>query len=552
MKNFGKLMAAILVIAAIMMTMCVPAMATPAASDTATVTITNLTGTPTVTLYQIVKATYNATGFSGYVSAIPEDKQTAYPITPDNPTFDQIETIWKAVKDGTLTLTSASTTVADGTATATVAAGTWLAVMTNFGTTIYNPIVVSAYYTDEEGNPIIGGSADAQKTSTLTGGTTVAKSSTPNVDKTVDGTKTGTDNSVSVGDKLTYTITADLPSYPSNAENKTFYVKDTMGNGLTLLADSIKVNGKAATGGVFTDDDGNEIAKLWVKGNSFKVVFNYDNLTAAPEVTYDAVVNDDAVVGSAGNKNDVTLVYANDPTKGSTWTDPGTPDTPNPEPNPEDPNSGVTTDTDTETVYTYQVAFKKTGTGDEAEKLAGAQFGIYSDEGCTQLIDIVTTNEQGFAVSSKVAEGTYYVKEIAAPAGYSLNAQVYTIVASKTSATSTATTIKRTYTTTKPSDDAQSVGWLLNGVFYTTKPSETAVAAYLASETTTTGTVTTGTTGTDENGIALLNTNIPNTKVSKLPSTGGMGTTLFIVGGVALMALAIVLISANKRHSVNK
>ena len=89
-------------------------------------------------------------------------------------------------------------------------------------------------------------------------------------------------------------------------------------------------------------------------------------------------------------------------------------------------------------------------------------------------------------------------------------------------------------------------------MFYTTKPSETAVAAYLASETTTTGTVTTGTTGTDENGIALLNTNIPNTKVSKLPSTGGMGTTLFIVGGVALMALAIVLISANKRHSVNK
>lgn len=216
--------------------------------------------------------------------------------------------------------------------------------------------------------------------------------------------------------------------------------------------------------------------------------------------------------------------------KTTTWTDPGTPDDPKPEPDPEDPNSGVTTDTDTETVYTYQVAFKKTGTGDDAQKLAGAKFGIYSDEGCTQLIDIVTTNDEGYAVSSKVAEGTYYVKEIAAPAGYSLNAQVYEIEATKNSATSTATTTKRTYTTDQPSEDAQSVGWLLNGVFYTTKPSDTAQAAYLASETTTTGTVT-----KDQGegaGTVLLDTTIPNTKVSELPSTGGIGTTLFIVGGV--------------------
>lgn len=551
MKNFGKIFASILMIAAMLMTMCAPAMAaTPADTDTTTVTITNLTGNPTVTLYQIVKATYNATGFAGYVSAIPEAQQTEYPITPDAPTFEQIEKIWKAVKAGTLTLTSASTTVADGTATATVAAGTWLAVMTDFGTTIYNPIVVSAYYADAEGNPITGGSASAQGNYTLTGGTTVAKSSTPNVDKTVSGTKENA--SVSVGDKLSYTITADLPSYPSNADNKTFYVKDTMGTGLTLLADSIKVNGKAATDGVFTDAAGKEIAKLWVDGNTFKVVFNYDNLTAAPTVTYDAVVNDNAVVGSAGNDNDVTLVYANDPTKGTTWTDPGTPDQPTPEPDPKDPNSGVTTDTDTETVYTYQVAFKKTGTGVDAEKLAGAKFGIYSDAACTQLIDIVTTNAEGYAVSSKVAEGTYYVKEIAAPEGYSLNAQVYTIVANKTSATSTATTTKREYTTnSSEAKDTTPVGWLLDGVFYAKDPGNGAQVAYLKSETTTTGSVTDGN-GTDDNGIALLDTNIPNTKVSELPSTGGMGTTLFIVGGAALMVLAIVLISANKRRSANK
>lgn len=549
MKNFGKIFASILMIAALLVTLCVPAMATPAETDTATVTITNLTGNPTVTLYQIVKATYNATGFSGYVSAIPEDKQTAYPITPDAPTFDQIETIWKAVKDGTLTLTSSTTTVADNKATASVAAGTWLAVMTDFGTTIYNPIVVSAYYRDAEGNPITGGTADAKDNYTLTGGTAVAKSSTPNVDKTVSGNKENA--SVSVGDKLTYTITADLPSYPSNATNKTFYVKDTMGTGLTLLPGSIQVNGIPADSNNEFKDGDKVIAKLWVKDNTFKVVFNYDNLTKSPTVTYDAVVNDDAVVGSTGNDNNVTLVYANDPTKGTTWTDPGTPDEPKPEPVPGDPNSGVTTDTDTETVYTYQVAFKKTGTGDDAQKLAGAKFGIYSNEGCTQLIDIVTTNEQGFAVSSKVAEGTYYVKEIAAPEGYSLNAQVYTIVASKTSATSTATTTKREYTTNiSEAKDTTPVGWLLNKVFYAKNPGDGAQVAYLKSETTTTGSVTAG--ADANNGTVLLEGSIPNTKVSELPSTGGMGTTLFIVGGAALMILAIVLLSANKRRSANK
>lgn len=87
-------------------------------------------------------------------------------------------------------------------------------------------------------------------------------------------------------------------------------------------------------------------------------------------------------------------------------------------------------------------------------------------------------------------------------------------------------------------------------MFYTAKPGDTAQEAYLEFETTTTGAVTEN---QGENaGTVLLNTTIPNTKVSELPSTGGMGTTLFIVGGVALMVLAIVLISANKRRSANK
>ncbi len=54
-----------------------------------------------------------------------------------------------------------------------------------------------------------------------------------------------------------------------------------------------------------------------------------------------------------------------------------------------------------------------------------------------------------------------------------------------------------------------------------------------------------------KDGVALLTDPILNTKVSELPSTGGMGTTLFIVGGAALMALAIALVMMRKRKAEN-
>ncbi|MGC4388198.1 prealbumin-like fold domain-containing protein, partial [Streptococcus suis] len=69
--------------------------------------------------------------------------------------------------------------------------------------------------------------------------------------------------------------------------------------------------------------------------------------------------------------------------------------------------------------------------------LAGAVFGIYSDAETKQLVDIVTTNADGYAISTKVGKGTYYLKEITAPTGYSLNTNVYTAEASWTSATTT-------------------------------------------------------------------------------------------------------------------
>lgn len=60
-------------------------------------------------------------------------------------------------------------------------------------------------------------------------------------------------------------------------------------------------------------------------------------------------------------------------------------------------------------------------------KLKGAVYGIYSDSGCTNKADTMTTDGNGYAKSSALAAGTYYVKEITAPKGYVLSGKVHTL-----------------------------------------------------------------------------------------------------------------------------
>lgn len=59
--------------------------------------------------------------------------------------------------------------------------------------------------------------------------------------------------------------------------------------------------------------------------------------------------------------------------------------------------------------------------------LGGAQYGIYSDSGCTNLVGTLVTDANGYASSSALTIGTYYVKEINASVGYSLDSNIYTV-----------------------------------------------------------------------------------------------------------------------------
>lgn len=60
-------------------------------------------------------------------------------------------------------------------------------------------------------------------------------------------------------------------------------------------------------------------------------------------------------------------------------------------------------------------------------KLAGAVYGIYSDSGCTNRVQTMTTDDKGYAKSGALVAGTYYVKEITAPKGYVLSGKIHTL-----------------------------------------------------------------------------------------------------------------------------
>ena len=528
-----KILALILAMAMVLgMSVTSLAAAKPKDGDAEKVTINNVEEGATFKAYQIIDADYNDSGFVGYVWA--EGTEDA----GKKVTFDRegnVEGLTDALitelaaNPGGLTVIDPFDPTADS-----LTAGTWMILVTppaNDAVKVYNPMVVSVYYSvDGSGsmNEVEGGMVDAAANWTLETTDAFAKSSEITLTKDLDNPEFNTE--VKVGDEVPYTITSEIPSYdPTYYKDPTFKITDTIVNGLKYT-DEPKVYGGQLTvpaeGGDFAAINADKLlvkdrdyTLTYTENSTFTVAFtkeyiqklvNSSKEERTVTVKYSAVVLDSAVTQVGENK--ATLEFSRTPEE-------------------------TDTKEDKEYVFTFALhgVFYKV---DEAQnKLPEAVFGLYvEDKNGTEAIEwaedsSVTVSEVGTYTTSEDGEikfkgldgdKVYYLKETKAPNGYSINDTIYKIKFEFDKA-----------------DDYD--GGNITYTVVVTDNKGNGPQEY---------TVTYGEiVKNDEFGqIAAGNaTNIPNTKISSLPSTGGIGTTIFTVGGCAIMIIAAGLFFATRR-----
>ena len=337
------------------------------------------------------------------------------------------------------------------------------------------------------------------------------KGSLPTVDKKVQVNGNGADSAdAKIGDTLTFTLTSTIPDM-SAYDTYTFNFKDTLSKGLTY-GDITSVTVEGVDAPLVKDTDYTVTTTPAAAGNTLLTVgmtdFKNKQQTNAGKkitVTYTATLNENAVVGGAGNVNSATIQYSNDPS--STGTGESEPDKVR--------------------VFTYGFTVDKyTGDNynDAATRLAGAEFTLTA-KGDTSAIKFVQVN-----AGSATEDAVYRVAKAGETAG-------------------TTTTI------TTPANGKVVFQGLKNGEYTLTETKAPAGYNKLASAIgvkvngqndgtdTTDATVTityNNDNGSDYNQTAS-NGVIPvqNKSGAILPSTGGMGTIAFTVIGVLVIALGV-------------
>lgn len=355
--------------------------------------------------------------------------------------------------------------------------------------------------------------------------TVAPKSTQPTVDKKIQdetgdaeaGATEGWGNTADhdINESFQFKLDATIPAEANLADYKTYKVKfnDTMSKGVTFESiASVKVNGNngtAATTWTLANTDYTATIPAAAEDGTQSWSLTIDDVIAkcegikiaqgfTVEVIYNAHLNEKATInnasGTTDNKNSVNLEYSNNP------------------------NAEGTGKTEDKTVYafTFGITNKKVIDSVDGDALAGAGFKLYTDEGCTQEYKLVKDDTLGAYRPAKADEtavemrsatdgtfpikgldaGTYYLKETTTPKGYT---------------TAAVKTIKI--------DATHSINESGN-------PQVT-----LSSDST-------------------LDNKIVDKKGSTLPSTGGMGTVLLYVAGIAVFVLAgATLVMALRRRN---
>lgn len=328
------------------------------------------------------------------------------------------------------------------------------------------------------------------------------KADVPSVEKKVKDTNDTTGETTGWQDSADYDIGDDVPfqltaTLANNIESyKTYSLKfnDTLSKGLDYNNDAvIKLDDKDVTS-YFTPS---------YDAKAKTLTFTCDNILAFGAknsdkivVEYTAKLNENAVIGAAGNPNTVGLEFSNNPNNGGEGDRGKTPE-------------------DKVIVFTYKLTVNKVDK--DNKPLTGAEFSLFKkvkvdgkDE--LQLVEvkkILSTNAEGTVFGfTGLDDGTYVLRETKTPDGYnSIEDQTFTISAKHD----------------ENSDD----------------PKLTALTGDVAS-------------GSIINlGVMLekgeLSTDVVNNKGSVLPSTGGAGrVAIYVIGAILVLGGGIVLVTKKR------
>lgn len=293
-------------------------------------------------------------------------------------------------------------------------------------------------------------------------------------------------NSAGIGDTVNFSITITVKD--GNPED---YVLHDKLSGLTFNPDSLEVKVGTKT---LTPNTDYTLVTNPTDGDSFDVKFK-DGILKTNDVvvvTYSATVAANATIAGAGNKNTAKLEY-----------------------------SGKHSTEEETTTYVWKLNVHKYALDSKNKEVAlsGAKFVLYRMDGDTKEYATLTgnkiagwvndkdkattleTNGAGDILIEGLNVGTYYLEETEAPAGYNKLTEPIEV---KITATPDATGVSETVEYKNKNDST-----------YT--PATNAIVKVL------------------------------NEAGTQLPSTGGIGTTLFYVIGGGLMAVAAVLLVTKKR-----
>lgn len=336
-----------------------------------------------------------------------------------------------------------------------------------------------------------------------------------------------------IGDRVPFKLIGSIPDMDAY-DTYQYIFHDTISTGLRLDMGSFDVY-------VAQEKNQDPVALGWaeIPAANYELTETADGFTLAIDnlkefpyvngegrkyilVFYDAVLNEDAVIGLDGNPNTAYLEFSNDPNGDGT---------------------GKTT-TDKVIVFTYELDGTKVDGEDITTTLPGAQFVLLNADGDKvakvgndgkfngwenvptgtgeggaityndwATFDesnkvILTSDDDGFFKVIGLDDGTYKLREIQAPNGYNLlEGDVQLVITA---------------------DTANGQTW--NGV------ANTALTAL-------TITVDEGNAEKGNTDTGAVSVQVKNNQGATLPETGGMGTTLFyIIGGLLVVGAGVLLV----------